>query len=221
MSMKAIRYMMLITLLPVYMAAAGDKSPAEADEWMKQAMAKTRQRAEEARQHHANTERFEQKYGWAKEKHPDLYAAMMTANQKAAESWATVVSQGETATHPDTLAAAKQAASVAAAEAQLAEMSLKHAAAAAERRHMSEKTGSAEVSALAAQLDANENALLAANRARNEASAAEETLQNENRALNKALHEAYKQARSTAMEAKSTQEAKPAKDAKQDKSKQE
>ena len=169
--MKTLKYLALIALVPVYMAAAGDTSPADAEAWMKQAIAKERQRAEEARQHHANTERFEQKYGWAKEKHPELYASMMSANQKAAESWAAVASQGESATDPEALSEAKHTASVAASKAYLAEMALKYAAAASERSHMAEKTGSAEVRALAAQLDANEKALIEANRARNEASA--------------------------------------------------
>ncbi len=141
--MKTLKYLTLIALVPVYMAAAGDTSPADAEAWMKQAIAKERQRAEDARQHHANTDRFEQKFGWAKEKHPELYAAMISANQKAAESWAAVASQGESATDPEALSEAKHTASVAASKAYLAEMALKYAAAASERSHMAEKTGSA------------------------------------------------------------------------------
>ncbi len=194
--MKTLKYMAMIALVPVYMAAAGDKSPADANDWMKQAIAKERQRAEDARQQHADTERLEQKYGGAKEKHPGLYAAMITANQKAADAWTAVARQGESATHPETMSEAKQAAGAATADAHLAELTLNLTVAATERSQLAEKAGSAEVRALAAQLDANEKSLIAANRARNEVSATAETLQNENRALRKAFHEAYKQARS-------------------------
>ncbi len=194
--MKTLKYLALIALVPVYIAAAGDTAPADAETWMKQAIARECQRAEDARQQHADTERLEQKYGGAKEKHPDLYAAMMSANQKAADAWSAVARQGESATHPETMSEAKQAAAAATADAHLAELTINLTAAASERSQMAEKAGSAEVRALAAQLDANEKAQLAANRARNEISATAEKLQNENRALKKAFYDAYKQARS-------------------------
>lgn len=193
--MKTFNYLTLIVILPVCMVYAGEKNPADADARMEQAITKERQRAEDARQQHADTERFEQRHGWAKEKHPGLYAAMLTANQKAADAWAAVARQGESATTPAALIQAKQAAGAAASEAHLAEMAIKYAAAASERSRIAEKAGCTEVSALAAQLEANEKALLAANRARNEAAAIAEKLHNENRVLTKALHDAYNQAR--------------------------
>lgn len=193
--MKSMKYLTLIAILPACMLYAGEQKQAEQEELMKQAMNKERKRAEEALQHHANAERFEQKYGWAKEKNPELFTAMMTANKKAGDAWAAVARQGESATNPEALSDLKQVASSAAAKAYQAEMALKYATAAAERRHMAEKSGSAEVGAIASQLDANEKALLQAQKAKDDAAAAVEKIQNENRALNKTLNETYKKAR--------------------------
>ena len=83
---------------------------------MKQAIAKERQRAEEAAQQHGNAKRFEERSGWAKGKQPERYAALLEANRKVAEMWAGLVRQTESATHPDALAGAKHAANAATAE---------------------------------------------------------------------------------------------------------
>jgi len=193
--MKSMKHLTLIAILPACMLYAGEQKQAEHEELMKQAINKESKRAEEAVQHHSNAERFEQKYGWAKEKHPELFAAMMTANKKAGDAWAAVASQSKSATHPEALSDLKQAANSAAAKAYQAEIALKYAAASAERNHMAEKSGSAEVGAITSQLDANEKALLQAQKTKDDAAAALEKLQNENRALNKTLHETYKKAR--------------------------
>lgn len=181
---------MMIGMLSVTFATAGDKG--EQEEWMKEALKKERSRAEESREMHADTDRFQEKYGWAKEKHPDQFAAMMAAHKKTAEAWSALRSKAEGATHPDSIAESKQIASAASGEAYLAEMALKYVGAAAERSQMIEKSGnSRDVRALAEKLNANEKALYLANRAKHEAQVTAEKLQNENRALGKELRSVY------------------------------
>ena len=191
--MKTIKCLMFITLLPVCVATAGDKGEQEA--WMREAIAKERSRAEESMKSHGNTERFNEKFGWAKEKHPDHFAALMAASKKAAEAWSSVRSKSEGATNPDELSEAKQIANAASADAYLAEMTLKYVGSAAERKGMTEKTRDRDVAALVAKLDANEKAILLANRAKNEAQASAEKLYIENRNLNNELRTAYDGAR--------------------------
>ena len=86
-------------------------------------------------------------------------------------------------------------ANAASADAYLAEMTLKYVGSAAERKSMTEKTRDRDVAALVAKLDANEKAILLANRAKNEAQASAEKLYIENRNLNNELRTAYDGAR--------------------------
>jgi hypothetical protein len=106
-----------------------------------------------------------------------------------------VLAKAEGATNPDVLSESKQAASAATADAYLAEMTLKYAASAEERKNMLEKTRDRDVGALVAKLDMNEKALLLTNRAKNEAQASAEKLQIENRTLSNELRKAYDEAR--------------------------
>lgn len=191
--MKTIKYWMLITLLPVCFATAGDKG--EQEDWMREAIAKERARAQESAKNHGDIARFEEKFGWAKEKHAQHFAAVLAANKKASEAWAGVLRKADGATNPEVLSEAKQAASAATADAYLAEMTLKYAASAEERKSMVEKSRDRDVGALAVKLDANEKALLLANRAKIEAQATAEKLQIENRNLNNELRKAYDEAR--------------------------
>lgn len=192
--MKAIKYLMLITILPLCIATA-DERAREHEEWTRKALARERERAEEVMKNHSETKRFEERYGAAKEKHPEHFAAMMNANKKAAESWNAVLRKAEEATNPDSLSEVKQIANAATADAYLAEMTLKYAAAATERKNMVDTSRDRDVGALAAKMDANERALLLANRAKNEAQAAAEKLQNENRILSNELRAAFDKAR--------------------------
>lgn len=162
---------------------------------MREAIAKDKARARESAKSHSDTERFEEKFGWAKEMHPDHFAALISANKKAAEAWSSVANKAEGATHPDALSESKQMASSATADALLAEMTLKYAASAAERKNMMEKTRDRDVAALITKLEANEKALLLANRAKNEAQASAEKLSIENRSLNNELRKTYDEAR--------------------------
>jgi hypothetical protein len=187
--MKTVKYLILATMLPLCSAAAGDES------WMKEAIAKERARAQETAKTHSNTDRFQEKFGHLKEKHPDHLTALISANKKAAEAWDGVLRKAEGATNPEELSAAKQVASAASADAYLAELTLKYVASAAERKSMTEKTRDRDVAALISKLDANEKAILLANRAKNEAQAANEKLNIENRALNNELRKAYDVAR--------------------------
>ncbi len=191
--MKAIKYWLLITLLPVCFATAGDKG--EQENWMRDAIARERARAQEITKNLGDPARFEEKYAWAKEKHPQHFAAVLAANKKAAQAWAGVLAKTEGATNPDVLSESKQAASAASADAYLAEMTLKYAASAEERKNMLEKTRDRDVGALVAKLDMNEKALLLTNRAKNEAQATAEKLQIENRTLSNELRKAYDEAR--------------------------
>jgi hypothetical protein len=183
--MKTVKYLILATMLPLCSAAAGDES------WMKEAIAKERARAQETAKTHSNTDRFQEKFGHLKEKHPDHLTALISANKKAAEAWDGVLRKAEGATNPEELSAAKQVASAASADAYLAELTLKYVASAAERKSMTEKTRDRDVAALISKLDANEKA----NRAKNEAQAANEKLNIENRVLNNELRKAYDVAR--------------------------
>lgn len=191
--MKTIKHLIFIALLPVCVATAGDKG--EQEQWMREAISKERSRAEENMKNHGNTQRFNEKFAWAKEKHPEHFEAMMAANKKAAEAWSGVLRKAEGAKNPDDLAEAKQAANSAAADAYLAEMMLRYSASASERKEMIEKTRDRDLASIASKLDANEKALLLANRAKNEAQAAAEKLQNENRSLNNELRATYEKAR--------------------------
>ncbi|HEX5790654.1 MAG TPA: hypothetical protein VFY13_05850 [Luteolibacter sp.] len=194
--MKTFAPLMLISMCVVLSAAAGDK-PGEVQDWMREALAKDRTRATEAMQNHANTARLEEKFGWAKEKHPDQFAALMSANRKAADSWAAVAKRAETATHPDAVADVKQVANEASGAAYLAEMALKYVASAAERGRTLEKYKNSEVSSLASRLNANERAIYEANRLKNEAAANVEKLLLENKALGKAFQEACSKAKAS------------------------
>lgn len=191
--MKTIKYLVFMTLMPLCTATAGDKG--EQDAWMREAIAKERGRAEESMKNFGNAERLNEKFGWMKEKHPDHVAAVMAANKKAAEAWGAVLRKAEGATNPDELAEAKQAANSATADAYLAEMTLKYAGSAADRKNMMEKTRDRDVAALIAKLDTNEKSLLLANKAKNDAQTNVEKLQNENRNLNNELRKTYDQAR--------------------------
>jgi hypothetical protein len=191
--MKAITYLMFIALFSVSLATAGDKG--EQEDLMREAIARDKMRARESAKSHSDTGRFEVKFGAAKKKHPDHFAALIAANKKAAEAWASVANKAEGATHLDTLTEAKQIASSATADALLAEMTLKYAASAEERKNMMEKTRDRDVAALIAKLDANEKALLLANRAKNDAQASTEKLSIENRALNNELRKTFDEAR--------------------------
>lgn len=191
--MKTIKHLMFMTLLPVCVATAGDKGEQEA--WMREAVAKDRARAEESMKMHGNTERLHEKFGWAKEKHADHFNALMAANKKAAEAWSSVRNKAEGATNPEALSETKQVANAATADVYLAEMTLKYVGSAAERKNMTEKTRDRDVAALVAKLDANEKAILLANRAKNEAQASAEKLYIENRNLNNELRAAYDGAR--------------------------
>ncbi len=188
--MKAIKYWLMITLLTVCFATAGDK-----DDWMREAIAKERARAQENAKNHGDVARLEEKYAWAKEKQPQHYSAVLAANKKAAEAWAGVLGKAEGATNPDVLSESKQIANAAAADAYLAEMTLRYAASAEERKNMLEKTRDRDVGALVSKLDMNEKALLLANRTKNEAQATAEKLQIENRILNNELRKVYDEAR--------------------------
>lgn len=187
--MKTIKYLMLIAVLPVSLATAGDKG--EQEDWMREAIAKERARAQESAKNHANAERLEERFGWLKEKQPDHFAALIAANKKAAEAWSNLANKAEGATNPDALAESKQVANSASADVYLAEMTLRYAASIAERKDMTERTRDRDVAALAAKLDANEKAQLLSYRAKNEAQTTFEKLQNENRNMSKELRTAY------------------------------
>lgn len=191
--MKTVKYLILASMLPLGIAAAGDK--AEQEQYMREAVAKERARAQETMKSHSNTEKFQERFGHMKEKHPDHLAALLAANKKAAEAWDGVLRKAEGATNPEELSEAKQVASAASADAYLAEMTLKYVASAAERKGMTEKTRDRDVAAIAGKLDANEKAILLANRAKNEAQASAEKLYIENRKLNNELRKTYDEAR--------------------------
>jgi hypothetical protein len=199
--MKTIQSLFLLTFLPICIATAGDD---EQKDWMREAIAKERSRAKENVTQHTDTKRFEEKYGWAKEKHPEHFAAVMTANKKAAEAWSAVLRAGESATNPDVLSEPKQIASAESANAYLAEMTLKYAAGAAERKGMMEKTRDRDVAGLVSKIDANEKAQLLASRSKNEAQAAFEKLYFENHALNKELRTAYDKSRKKETDSRSS-----------------
>ncbi len=188
--MKAIKYLMLITMLPVCIATADDK-----DDWMREAISKERTRAQESAKNHSNTERLEEKFGSAKEKQPDLFAALMAANKKAAEAWTNVLRKAEDATNPDALAEVKQIASTASADVYLAEMTLRYAGYASDRKGMMDKTRDRDVAGLISKLDANEKAILLATRTKNDAQTAVEKLSIENRTLSNELRKTYDEAR--------------------------
>lgn len=191
--MKAPKYIMLLTLFPICLAAAGDKG--EQEDWMREAIIKERTRAQESAKNHSNTERFEEKFGSLKEKHPDHFAALMASNKKATEAWTAVLRKAEEAKNPDELSETKQVAGAASADAYLAELTLRYASSAAERKNLMEKTRDRDVAALIAKLDANEKAILLANRAKNEAQATNEKLNIENRTLSNELRKTYDEAR--------------------------
>ncbi|MES2982277.1 MAG: hypothetical protein V4727_08185 [Verrucomicrobiota bacterium] len=191
--MKAIKYWILITLLPVCFATAEDNG--EKENWMREVIAKERARAEENKKIHSDTTRLEEKYSWAQEKHPQHVKAMLDSNKKAAEAWTGVLRKAEGATNPDVLSEAKQVANAASADVYLAEMTLRYAASAQERKNMLEKTRDRDVASLALKLDLNEKALLLANRAKNEAQAAAEKLQIENRNLSNELRKTFDETR--------------------------
>lgn len=186
---------MMFTLLALQVSHAGDRRPGEAEEEMRRAMAKERQRAEESAQRFGDMRRFEERYGRAREMQAGLYEASLAANRNAAEKWSGLARQCESATHPDTLIEAKLAAQIASSQAELAEMELKHALAEGDRRQRLEQSRGADLGELAKQLAENERALLAANRAKHEASAKVERLYADNRALNKAFEDVYRKAR--------------------------
>jgi hypothetical protein len=193
--MKAIIHLIWITILPVCFATAGEKSrEQEQQEWMKKALTRELSRAKENIENHSNTERLKEKYDSAKEKQPEHFSAMLAANKKAAESWNDVLRKGEGAATTDVLAEVKQAANAASAAAYLAEITLKYAASATDRKNMVEKANDRDVANLASKLDANERELLLATRAKNEAQASIEKLQIENRIYNNELREAYEKA---------------------------
>ncbi len=191
--MKAIKYLLLITLLPASLATAGDKG--EQEDWMREAIAKDKSRAQESAKNHASAERLEEKFGSLKEKHPDQFAALIATNKKAMEAWTAVLRRAEDAKNPDELSETKQVASAASADAYLAELTLRYASSAAERKNMMEKTRDRDVAALIAKLDANEKAILLANRTKNEAQAANEKLNIENRTLSNELRKTFDEAR--------------------------
>jgi opacity protein-like surface antigen len=188
--MKTVIYLILAAMLPLCTANAEDKN-----DWMKEAIARERSRAQENMKNHSNTDKFHEKFGHLKEKHPDLLAALVTANKKAADAWDGVIRKAEGATHPDEIAEAKQVASAASGDAYLAEMTLKYASTAADRKGLTEKTRDRDVAALVGKLDANEKAILLATRTKNEAQASAEKLSNENRVLNNELRKAYDESR--------------------------
>jgi hypothetical protein len=188
--MNAIKYLVLITMLPVSIATAEDKN-----DWMREAIAKERTRAQESVKNHSNTERLEEKFGSAKEKQPDLFAALMAANKKAAEAWTAVLRKAEDATNPDALAETKQVASTASADVYLAEMTLRYAGYASDRKGMMDKTRDRDVAGLISKLDANEKAILLATRTKNDAQTAVEKLSIENRTLSNELRKTYDEAR--------------------------
>lgn len=191
--MKAIKYIMLLSLFPVCLATAEDKG--EQQDWMREAIIKERTRAQESAKNHSNTERFEEKFGSLKEKHPDQFAALMAANKKATEAWTAVLRKAEDTKNPDELSETKQVASAASADANLAELTLRYASSAAERKNLMDKTRDRDVAALIAKLDANEKAILLANRAKNEAQATTDKLNIENRTLSNDLRKTYDEAR--------------------------
>ena len=162
---------------------------------MREAIAKERTRAQESVKNHSNTERLEEKFGSTKEKQPDLYAALMAANKKAAEAWTAVLRKAEEATNPDALAETKQVASTASADVYLAEMTLRYAGYASDRKGMMDKTRDRDVAGLISKLDANEKAILLATRAKNDAQTATEKLSIENRKLSNELRKAYDESR--------------------------
>lgn len=196
--MRSFLYALTIATLSVSVVFGGEKDNAAEEAWIKTAIAKESQRAKDALQHHSNIERFEGKYGWIKESQPEKYAALMTANKNAAAAWSAVAKESESAKHPEELSTLKIPAHAAAAGAYLAEIDLKYAGAASGRKDMTEKSGSDAVEALASKLDANEQSMLEAHRAKNSAAARLQSLELENRQLNKALHTAYQDARSAA-----------------------
>lgn len=191
--MKLFIHLILATLLPLSIASAGDK--AEQEQYMREAVAKERARAQESMKNHSNIEKFQERFGHLKEKHPDHLTAMLAANKKAAEAWDGVIRKAESASSIDVLSEAKQVANAASADANLAEMTLRYVASAAERKNMTVKTRDRDVAALVSKIDANEKAILLATRAKNEAHAANEKLNLENRALNNELRKAYDDAR--------------------------
>ncbi len=191
--MNAIKYFMFITMLPVCIATAGDKG--EQQDWMREAIVRERTRAQESVKNHSDTQRLEEKFGSTKEKQPDLYAALMAANKKAAEAWTNVLRKAEDATNPDALAETKQIASTASSDVYLAEMTLRYAGYAADRKGMMDKTRDRDVAGLISKLDANEKAILLATRAKNDAQTATEKLSIENRNLNNELRKTFDESR--------------------------
>lgn len=193
--MKTILSIMMFTFLAVHVSHAGDRRPGDAEEEMRRAMAKERQRAEDSAQRFGDMQRFEERYGRAKETHAGLYEASLAANRKAAEKWSGLVRQCESARTPEAVSEAKLAAQIAGSQAELAEMELKYALAEGDRRQRLEKARGGDLGRLAKQLSENEQAILAANRAKHEASAKVDRLYVDNRALNKAFEDVYRKAR--------------------------
>jgi hypothetical protein len=196
--MKTLTHAFVIASLFAGIITAGQRDPAAEAKMLQDAIAKEQRRATEAYEHHANRERFEKKFGWAKEKHQERFDAMMIANDKAATAWQAVVQKSQSITHPDDLSDEKLIASAAASEAYLAERALRFATSQSERTHMASKSDSEEVRQLAAKLDANEEQLLHAMQAKEKASLLEHKLAVENRTLNQALRSAYEEAREKA-----------------------
>lgn len=193
--MKTIRFIMMFTLLAAHVSHAGDRRPGDAEEEMRRAMARERQRAEESAQRFGDMQRFEERYGRAKETQPGLYEASLAANRKAAEKWSGIVRQCESAKTPETVSEAKLAAQIASSQAELAEMELKYALAEGDRRQRLDKARGGDLGRLAKQLSENEQAILEANRAKHEASAKVDRLYADNRALNKAFEDVYRKSR--------------------------
>lgn len=191
--MKAIKYIMLLSLFPVCLATAEDKG--EQQDWMREAIIRERTRAQESAKNHSNTERLEEKFGSLKEKHPDHFAALMATNKKATEAWTAVLRKAEEAKNPDELSETKQIASTASADVYLAELTLRYASYASDRKGMMDKTRDRDVAALIAKLDANEKAILLATRTKNDAQTATEKLSIENRNLNNELRKTFDESR--------------------------
>jgi hypothetical protein len=191
--MKVFIHLILAIFVPLSIASADDKAAQE--QYMREAVAKERARAQESMKNHSNAEKFQERFGHLKEKHPDHLAALMSANKKAAEAWDGVIRKAEGANNTDVLSEAKQVANAASADANLAEMTLRYVASAAERKNMTVKTRDRDVATLVSKIDANEKAILLATRAKNEAHAANEKLNIENRNLNNELRKAYDEAR--------------------------
>jgi hypothetical protein len=177
---------------------AADKKSHEA--WMKQAMEKEQRRAKESIEHYSNNKRFEQKFGWIKEKHPRDYDFLMNSMKEAAKAWEKVLAKAKTAKDPKELTETKFKAYDAADQAHLAEITLKLMGGPISREYMQKHKPSKETKSMMGKMTMMEMQLIDAHRGKIEASAKLRKLEYEYRKMSDELRETHDKNRKEAYE---------------------